>query len=700
MIGRRRVVSPPVPGQAAVPVRDEAGLQPLDLLLSGASSVVAVYAAAASLASEKNALFFMWIVVAGTLSSALLLAAFGKSKMIFADTTAYFLIAIIALFGITGLNDMVPESIYTGPLSAAGVLSWMLALGSFTVWRDQTMLFQAVPAIALFGLVGCYDTFRASVLYFFVFLVCQAILLARVHGRVMLRQARSSGIEALEMSVMRKGPWRWMAGPEWALGSALTIVLISVISAPLLRESASGFSGLIHYVPPQSPLSQPALSSAAMSGTRVGTGPSVVRDIVVMRVDMPEPLYLRSFAFGRYDQGSWIPRSPTTANQDPNNGAPFDTSADAITDRREVTFRVEPVEMLGTAVPVPGEVDTLIGDSANVYFRNVGGSYSIRSEPPLPPLEGRSVLFAGKKPIKDADQNIGQYIPEYLQVDGIPGDVITFAMAAAKDGKTDYEKALAIKKAIEARCKYNLRAGATPVGEDPVSYFLFTSKEGYCDLFASAMTLMARSVGLPARYVTGYYPFKEVTDDAGRYVIRQKDLHAWCEIYFKDAGWVIFDATEGAISVDGGELGSTNDEGFWKSKWFTMLLTFGLGAGLLYGGFAAGSSYLKNRISADPGDLANTRAMKRLQSQVRKQYVSFERELRRAVRRPRGIGETTLEYVAAAQIALGSRSVLAVETGADFATALYAPQTLNPDTVVSLKAKVSGFKKARRSKPA
>ncbi|HTQ11826.1 MAG TPA: hypothetical protein VMI31_17320, partial [Fimbriimonadaceae bacterium] len=193
---------------------------PLDLLLSGVSSSLAVYAAAASLASDKNATFFMWIVLVGTGVSSVVVWLAGDSKFILADTTAYTVAALTAIVGIATLNSLVPDPIYTGLLLWPGVLSWMLVLGSFTVWRDQTMLFQAVPSIALFGLVGCYDTFRASVVYFFIFLICEAILLSRAHGRAMLRQARSSGAEALEMSVMRRGPWRSMAGPEWALASA------------------------------------------------------------------------------------------------------------------------------------------------------------------------------------------------------------------------------------------------------------------------------------------------------------------------------------------------------------------------------------------------------------------------------------------------------------------------------------------------
>lgn len=688
-------------GNAKDPAANEpGGLQPLDLLLSGASSIVAVYAAGASLSSDKNAQFFMWIVMAGTLFSTSLVWFWGKTKIVFADTTAYTLVALVAAFGLASLNDMVPESIYTGPLSMAGVLSWMLALGSFTVWRDQTMLFQAVPAVALFGLVGCYDTFRASVLYFFVFLVCQAILLSRTHGRVMLRQARSSGVEALEMSVMRKGPWRWMAGPEWALGSALTIVLISVISAPLLRESARGFSGLVHYVPPQSPLAGNNQTNPAIGGTKVGTGPNAALETEVLRADMPEPMYLRGFAYGRYDQGSWLPRTNTPNNADPSNTAPWDSSAAAITERREVTFRVEPLGPMPGGVPAPGEVEELLGDAANVYARNLGGSYTIRGEPPYPPLEGRSVVYTGRGQLKDVNRDISRYVPEYVQLEGIPADVMSYAMRVTKDAKTDFDRAMAIQRAIEGTAKYNLNAAATPTGQDPVSYFLFTSKEGYCDLFASSMTLMARSIGLPARYVTGFYPFSNTQDANGRYVIRQKDMHAWCEIYFKEAGWVVFDATEGAASVDGSGPGSTNGKPFWLSGWFIGFIVFTGGAGLVFLLYSGVSNYLRLRGTDSFANRGAIRAMQKLQAQVRKHYGSFERELRRVVRRPRGVGETISEYIGAAKPNLAHRADMASETGSAFASALYATPSLDAGKISELKSKVSNFRRARRRRSA
>ncbi len=666
-------------------------LQPLDLFLTGLSSSVAVYAAAASLASEKNAQFFMWLVMAGTVVSAFVVWFLGRSKFVLADATAYTVVALTAAFGITTLNDLCPDNIYVGPLTMAGILSWMLALGSFTVWRDQTMLFQAVPAIALFGLVGCYDTFRASVIYFFVFLICQAILLSRAHGRSMLRQARSSGVEALEMAAMRKGPWRWMAGPEWALASALTIVLISTVGAPILRDSASGFSGLVKYTPPVSPLVQPSLSAIQSGSVRVGTGPNAVNDSPVLRAELPEPLYLRGYIFGRYVEGAWQPRSGSIdIGIDPVSFVLAD-----ISDPVRIKFRIEPLQISNSTVPVPGEDISLTTDA---YYPNMGGSLSTRQESPFPVCEGTAVIFGGKSKIRDVDPEMGQMEPDYVQLDGIPNDVRAFAKEVTRGAKTDYDKAVAIQHAIERTVKYNLNAGRTPEKQDPVSYFLFDSKEGYCDLFASAMTLMARSVGLPARYVTGYYPFEGDQEEPNKYVVRQRDAHAWCEVFFKGGGWVVFDATEGAASVAGSGRGSTNDRTFWQTGWFLMAAIFAGAAGAGWGAFLLVGRMRKYASSPGFAERHLLRTQIRLRSKLRRQFLSYEQELRRELRRPRGIGETLFEYTQAASAKIGHRAPLAWETGSAFASAFYAGATLDEATVSDLQSRVKALKQARRSK--
>ena len=85
-------------------------------------------------------------------------------------------------------------------------------------------------------------------------------------------------------------------------------------------------------------------------------------------------------------------------------------------------------------------------------------------------------------------------------------------------------------------------------GQDGVDYFLFDVKEGYCDYYASAMVVMLRSVGVPARFVVGYTPGQlkptnEQNDEGDQYRILERNAHAWPEVYFPSYGWVQFEPT-------------------------------------------------------------------------------------------------------------------------------------------------------------
>jgi hypothetical protein len=78
-------------------------------------------------------------------------------------------------------------------------------------------------------------------------------------------------------------------------------------------------------------------------------------------------------------------------------------------------------------------------------------------------------------------------------------------------------------------------------------------RAGHCEYFASAMTVMLRSLGIPARYATGFLP-GEYNDVGGDYIIRQSDAHAWVEVYFADYGWITFDPTPPGGPASGGLL--------------------------------------------------------------------------------------------------------------------------------------------------
>ena len=112
------------------------------------------------------------------------------------------------------------------------------------------------------------------------------------------------------------------------------------------------------------------------------------------------------------------------------------------------------------------------------------------------------------------------------------------------DAKTAYHAALNITDFLMNNYTYSLDAKINM--KNPVLSFLNEVKSGHCALFASSMTLMLRELGIPARYCTGFVAPKTEGDNYA--ILRSKNLHAWCEAYFDEIGWVTFDPTSSSLA--------------------------------------------------------------------------------------------------------------------------------------------------------
>jgi transglutaminase-like putative cysteine protease len=112
-----------------------------------------------------------------------------------------------------------------------------------------------------------------------------------------------------------------------------------------------------------------------------------------------------------------------------------------------------------------------------------------------------------------------------------------------------YERAKAIEVYLRANYPYDLEVPAPPEGRDVADYFLFDLQKGYCDYYATAMVVLARSSGLPARFVSGYSPGAYDAPNA-QYIVRELNAHSWAEVYFPDVGWVEFEPTASLPEIE------------------------------------------------------------------------------------------------------------------------------------------------------
>lgn len=108
------------------------------------------------------------------------------------------------------------------------------------------------------------------------------------------------------------------------------------------------------------------------------------------------------------------------------------------------------------------------------------------------------------------------------------------------EAATPYRQALAVEQFLH-QYRYDLAIPPPPANRELVDYFLFDAQVGYCDYFATAMVVLARLNGLPARLATGY--LSGAPDGEGALVVRGRDAHSWAEVYFGGYGWVEFEPT-------------------------------------------------------------------------------------------------------------------------------------------------------------
>ncbi len=106
----------------------------------------------------------------------------------------------------------------------------------------------------------------------------------------------------------------------------------------------------------------------------------------------------------------------------------------------------------------------------------------------------------------------------------------------------NFAKAQSIEQWLRQNIKYNDKIAAPPAGLDKVDYFLFTLKEGYCDYYATAMIVMLRSLGIPARLAAGFAQ-GTFNPTSGAFEVLNRDAHSWVEVYFPRYGWLEFEPT-------------------------------------------------------------------------------------------------------------------------------------------------------------
>lgn len=134
---------------------------------------------------------------------------------------------------------------------------------------------------------------------------------------------------------------------------------------------------------------------------------------------------------------------------------------------------------------------------------------------------------------------------DYLQLpDQLPERVRSLAEELTVEEETLVGKVTAVEDYLKnsGNFRYSKIDTEFPTeNQDYVDHFLFDSQVGYCDNFSSAMVVMLRAVGIPARWSKGFSTGEKISEN--HYVVRNSDAHSWAEVYFEGYGWLPFEAT-------------------------------------------------------------------------------------------------------------------------------------------------------------
>ncbi|MCX7799138.1 MAG: DUF3488 and transglutaminase-like domain-containing protein [Fimbriimonadales bacterium] len=643
---------------------------PIDFLLSAASVACAVYAAGMGVYKPSIALFSLAAVLVGTLFS---LTLASTSPGVRQSGGFLYVCAVAGAVVLTpALNRMLPDGGFPEMLAVTAALIWMGILGSLFAWSESALLFQAVPSVALFGMVGAWDTFPGARWLFYLYIGLTGALLARAHRRGMLRMAQESGARRERLQA---GPWRGQAGPLWFAAMAASVVLTSLIGAPVIQQTVEPVTRGLAVTLPRNATPTLSSSPAASSGPRsdmvetsVGNGPVFLSKAEVMRVDLPEPMYLRSFAYELFDGKKWTKAGVSGypvggwGRMDPFGRVARHRNPDlgpGATKLEELAYRFRVTGMVRGAFPVPGslvELQPLLARGQRWRASDLSpGSLTFRAKALVPDP-------------KFQPSDAPRFLPEDVFV-GVYGSqsetserVREFARRATRGAETDYEKAKRLEEAIGRQAVYNTDAPAAPSNRDAVDWFLFEAKEGYCDLYATSMVVAARSLGLPARYAVGFYPANGERDESGWQVIRENEAHAWAEIYFDGVGWVPFDPTQYASVKNRDTSEDRNGQPWWRSE---------RGRSILVGGLALlGCLGLVGGLVLRPRPKA---ASPPLDRDLVKAVALYDAALAPAAGVLRKPEETVAEYLGRAMPNLGEAADEAAALAATLESLAYAP---------------------------
>ena len=490
---------------------------------------------------------------------------------------------VILFFELSSINRITRLASFGA--AAVLLLLWLFAMGGMLTVSDVVMavvlrfngILSAIPLVAspasiiltiLVTLVSCFVCLRNASILPATLLCFGMILLIYLTASEQVIPMFLPALAALLLLLMTE------RFPETPLPHLLPFAALLVALAFLLAGNGTGQNALrqkadelrqavldrLFFTEPRDVFSLRRDGYYPQGQDQLGGKPNP-KDDPVMIVSTPRNTYLRGVILNDYTGRKW--QNTTGARRYLRQSARLADMREALFDEKlpppsvrnalcePATVSVRMLSESASTLFVPQRVRELFpGGDLVPYFSNSSELFITRNLKPDDSYTVSAPLFQAGDPglgtlievcstLEDSAYSdiVDTYtiLPNHLEE---PVYAIAVEVSSAK--ASPYEKALALQSWLARNCRYTLDVEPQSANDDFVTHFLLDTREGYCTHFASAMTVLCRMIGLPARYIEGYLA---EPDEDGNALVTGLSAHAWTEVYFSGFGWLTFDAT-------------------------------------------------------------------------------------------------------------------------------------------------------------
>ena len=465
----------------------------------------------------------------------------------------------------TWIRDLTTGQPSFDPVAAGFVWSfmvWMVAAwAGWVVEATGNAILAVLPALLLNLFTLSYGRYNSASIYLILGMTLVLIAVVQYDRREQgwnetrvaypTRKSREIGSISLIIAIMLV--------VLSAFISSLSLQKVINWSSEIRRSSSQGESGLaksLGIMPaatstpdPLSTIRSPGLPRELLIGGGAELSTQVVMSVRINDMSalppagqMP-PLYWRSFTYDIYTGHGWS--SSATDQTQYQGDQPI--QPDHLPGHVLIQELVSAVPGEGGSIYAAGEPVTIDAPSSAAW-RSSGDLFGI--------LTGSNV-YAVQSLVPAVDETTlrasGQAYPtwvtrRYLTLPAeVPIRVKELAIQLTATEPTPYDRAHAIEQYLRT-FPYTLDVPRPPLNQDLVDYFLFDLRKGYCDYYASAMVVLARAAGLPARLAIGYAS-GTYNLNSRRFIVTQAEAHSWVEVFFPGIGWVPFEPTAGLPAI-------------------------------------------------------------------------------------------------------------------------------------------------------